>query len=203
MLQNAKRIAVNQGKSLRCLQESENPVLSALRIHTADNPLYLSFYKAYAACFPENERRSETSQRAALGDPRYHLDAWLDKNTFIGFMGWWSFAPFRYIEHVAVTSEARSEGYGGSILKQWLALSEKPVLLEIEEVVDTRTRRRLIFYERLGFKAVPGVHIQPPYQGDGPGPVMQALSWPAPISEGQRRDFVSLLRSEVWAHLCP
>lgn len=176
-------------------------MLKAVRMLNADSPHYPSFQKAYAASFPENERRSPSSQRAALRDARYRLDAWLDEDRFIGFMGWWDFDEFRYIEHVAVAPEARSGGYGGLILTQWRDASEKPVLLEIEEVVDDLTRRRLGFYQRLGFKEVPGVHIQPAYQGDGPAPAMQVLSWPVPITESQRREFVALLHAEVWADL--
>lgn len=136
-----------------------------------------------------------------MQDTRYRLDAWLDGGLFVGFMGWWDFGDFRYIEHVAVSPDVRSSGYGNRILTQWLGASTRPVLLEIEEVVDEPTRRRLRFYERLGFNPVPGVHGQPVYQGDGPEPVMQVLSWPEPVTERQRLDFIALLHSDVWAGL--
>ena len=176
-------------------------MLKTVRITSADSPLYASFQEACAASFPDNERRSDAAQRAALRDPRYRLDAWLDSGRFIAFMGWWDFEAFRYIEHVAVAPQARSGGYGKSILTQWLGASTRPVLLEIEEVVDDLTRRRLGFYERLGFKQTPGAHRQPPYQGGGPAPVMQTLSWPEPVSEKERQDFVALLHSDVWSSL--
>ena len=176
-------------------------MLQAIRILNADSPYYPLFQKAYEGSFPLNERRSEAAQQAALDDGRYRLDAWLDDGRFIGFMGWWDFAPYRYVEHVAVAPESRSGGYGKSILEQWLASSAKPVLLEIEEPVDDLTRRRLGFYQRLGFIEIPGIHAQPNYQGGGPEARMQVLSWPAPISERQRLDFVDLLHREVWASL--
>lgn len=184
-------------------REKEAPMLKTVRIHNAASPQYSSFHKAYVSSFPKNERRGEASQRAAFRDPRYRLDAWLDGDDFIGFMDWWDFASFRYLEHVAVSPEFRSAGYGGRILRQWLAASEMPVLLEIEDVVDGPTRRRLDFYQRLGFSLTAGAHTQPVYQGSGPAPVMRTLSWPSPISECQRRDFISLLHSEVWADLRP
>lgn len=176
-------------------------MLQAVRILNANSPQYPDFQKACAASFPLNERRSEAAQRAALRDPRYRLDAWLDDGRFIGFMGWWDFVSCRYIEHVAIAPESRSGGYGKSVLEQWLGSSTKPVLLEIEEPVDDLTRRRLGFYQRLGFTEVPGTHAQPNYQGGGPEPLMQVLSWPGPVSEQQRLEFVELLHREVWSSL--
>lgn len=175
--------------------------MQSIRIPDRAAPFYSQFQRACRASFPASERRSEAAQDAAFADPRYRLDAWLDQDVFVGFMGWWDFGDFRYIEHVAVVPEARSGGYGKKILSAWRNAAPTPIRLEIEEVVDEATRRRLGFYNHLDFMENTGVHVQPPYQGEGNGVPMQVLSWPAALARDEHERFIALLHQEVWAHL--
>lgn len=138
--------------------------MHSVRITGEDSLLFPQFWQTYEDSFPLPERRSRASQRAAFADPVYRLDAWMDGTKFVGFMGWWEYGDFRYIEHLAVSATARSGGYGKKIMRRWMDSSSTPVYLEIEEVVDELTERRLGFYRRLGFEETPFTHLQPPYQ---------------------------------------
>lgn len=171
------------------------------RIHDAKSPWGDAFWAAYEASFPADERRTPASQAAALADSRYRLDAWTDNGTFIGFMAWWDFGAYRYIEHIAIAPEARSGGYGKRVLQTWMGQADTPVYLEIEKVVDEHTRRRLAFYTRLGFLETPMEHEQPPYQGAGRPVPMQTLSWPEQMTPAQYTDFFRTLHTVVWAKL--
>ena len=175
--------------------------MHSVRIQSATDALYPRFRQACDASFPANERRGPEAQDAAFADPRYRLDIWLDGDSFIGFMGWWDFGDFRYVEHVAVAPELRSGGYGKKLLRAWMNSAPTPVWLEIEEVVDEPTRRRLGFYKRLNFMENPGVHMQPPYQGNGGGVPLQVLSWPDGLDQAQHKRFIDLLHKDVWANL--
>lgn len=183
------------------LLQKRKKTMRSIRITDIHSPFYPAFQRTNKASFPENERRSDMAQAMALANPRYRLDAWLDNDIFIGFMGWWDYGDYRYIEHVAVTPEARSVGYGGKMLAAWLDKSPTPVYLEIEEVVDDITRRRLNFYQRLGFVETPMRHQQPPYQGRGGTVPMQVLSWPDALSSKQYQSLIRALHAEVWAGL--
>lgn len=172
------------------------------------SPYYADFAAAYEFSFPPSERRTRAAQAAAFADPRYRLECWRDQGAFIGFMGWWDFGAYRYIEHVAVAPGARSGGYGSRILLTWRDADPRPVYLEIEEPRDELTRRRLAFYQRLDFVENPGVHMQPFYQPgadgeqeDASGVPMQALSWPGRLSSKEHKEFLHTLRSVVWARL--
>ena len=175
----------------------------SVRVAGRDSLLYPRFRQTYEEAFPPSERRSESAQDAAFADVRYHLDTWHDGTKFIGFLAWWDFTAYRYVEHLAVSSEARSGGYGKRIMRRWLDQTAQPVYLEIEQVVDELTRRRLEFYLRLGFHETPFRHIQPPYQADengnsDEGVAMQVLSWPYGITGADHAAFLETLHAEVW-----
>lgn len=170
------------------------------RIVNDHSPHYPAFRAANDASFPDNEKRDDALQAAALANPRYHLDAWLDGDAFVGFMGWWDFDDYRYIEHIAVAPGARSGGYGRAIVQRWLSQSATPVYLEIEKVVDALTTRRLNFYLRLGFVTTPMQHEQPAYRGGAPVP-LQVLSWPEELTREQYDRFFAALHNEVWTGL--
>lgn len=204
--------------------------LYARPVEGVHSPYFADFWAAYELSFPLEERRSQNAQVAAFGDARYHLDCWRDTGAFVGFMGWWDFGDYRYIEHVAVAPGARSGGYGTRIMHNWRDADPRPVYLEIEEVVDELTRRRRDFYLRLDFVENPGVHVQPPYQHCTPEPEptpfpaavrnpsgqnppepedpqksagvrMQVLSWPGQLSKKTHADFINTLHTVVWAHI--
>lgn len=173
--------------------------MRSIRIQDEQSPFYPDFLRTNTASFPDDERRGPAAQSTAFADPHYRLDAWLDGETFVGFMGWWDFGEYRYIEHIAVSPEARSGGYGGKILQAWMTRSSTPVYLEIEEVVDELTRRRLNFYLRHGLVETGLRHDQPPYQGDGNDVSLQVLSWPKAISPDEHARFLDTLHGVVWA----
>ena len=53
------------------------------------------------------------------------------------------------------------------------------VILEIEPPADTLSRRRKRFYERLGLRENPYLHVQPPYQADCGPTRLVVMSRPA------------------------
>lgn len=165
------------------------------------SPLYGDFLATAEEAFPPSERRDAGAQAAAFADERYRLEAWLEGGRFIGFLAWWDFEAFRYIEHLAVAAKERSGGYGGAMVRAFISRAARPVYIEIEEPVDTVTRKRLAFYRRLGFKENPGVHVQPPYQqgpGADKGVPMQVLTWPEAIDGQEHKRLLALLRRDVW-----
>ena len=173
--------------------------MHSVRIENEHSPYFARFWATYEDSFPPSERRARAAQTALFERPEFRLDAWLEGSAFLGFMAWWDFGDYRYVEHVAVSPEARSGGNGGKILRTWMNKDPRPVYLEIEEPVDDVTRRRLGFYQRLGFLRSEHRHIQPPYQaGFDPAPML-VLSWPDMIAPEQYARLIRMLRTDVWA----
>lgn len=124
--------------------------------------------------FPYNERR-DTHQWLAMVDaqPIFHIDEIIAANKFAGFISYWQFTSFCYVEHFAILSELRGGGLGGRVIEELIkAQSPKPLVLEIEPPTSTITRRRQNFYARQGFSPSSAHYLQPPYhKGEPPLPL--------------------------------
>jgi len=153
---------------------------------------YRSFSEVYKQSFPFHEQRNEEQQRKAFGNKRYHLIAKIvmaDNFKLGSFISYWDFDDYVYIEHLAVNPDMRGKNIGSTSLKLFADLINKPVLLEIDPLVDEVSRNRLHFYERLGYQLNLYKHFHPPYNPQFPPHELLVLSYPDKISEKQYNQF--------------
>lgn len=136
-------------------------------INKADYPAFLSLYEE---AFPADERRPYDSPRDLgsfldLKRGRFRcLVAQTPEGEFLGFLTYWKFGDFIYIEHFATVARARGHGIGAKMIDDFLCMHETPVLIEVEKPDNDMARRRIAFYERHGFRLHPAVpYVQPPY----------------------------------------
>ncbi len=160
------------------------------RITSEQDTLFQFCWTLYMMSFPENERRAKEYQEETMKRELYHFDVVLDSGELIGFIGWWDFDDVRFIEHFATSASLRGQGYGAQILRSFAAESTKPIILEVEHPTYELARRRIGFYERLGFVLNPYGYEHPSYQQlDGQTVSLMIMSYPEPISEQQLVDF--------------
>lgn len=128
--------------------------------------------KLYYDSFPAEERRPWKNVLGLLSqeDSPYSVYVILRDNEFAGFISWWNFGNFVYVEHFAVEMEMRGNGVGSKSLRQFVDAVQMPVVLEVElPQRGEMARRRIAFYTRNGFTAHPHFdYIQPPYGADFP-----------------------------------
>jgi len=65
------------------------------------------FHKAwelYEDAFPLEERRLLDAQSCVMKKPNYHFDITIDKKQLIGFLLWWEFETYKYIDHFAIAT---------------------------------------------------------------------------------------------------
>lgn len=128
-------------------------------------------YEIMEQSFPKEERRSYEGQRALLEREEYKLYGAVDcQGRIIGFLAVWELEGLLFIEHFAVTPEARNTGVGTQLLGLLRKEYRIPMCLEVELPVDDLTRRRIGFYERNGFALLPFPYEQPSL-GEGRAPV--------------------------------
>jgi hypothetical protein len=82
-----------------------------------------------------------------------------------------------YVEHFAIDETARNGGFGAVAMKQFIAQTTHPVVLEVEIPTSELSRRRIGFYERLGFIADNHAYQQPPYTEGGAWLPMQLMTY--------------------------
>ncbi|MDD2439936.1 MAG: GNAT family N-acetyltransferase [Methanosarcinaceae archaeon] len=167
------------------------------KISTAEDANFPKLWRICKTAFPLPERRVLEQQLEIFEKRSYNLDAWIQKKQVIGFMGWWDFEQFRYVEHYAINPEYRARGYGSSFLQEWLSESRKKVILEIEPVRDEKTQRRLNFYKKLAFVENDYKHLQPPFHKGGKAVLYEILSYPEKIQPEIYNSFVAKQKFEV------
>lgn len=152
------------------------------RIKNAEDPHFAEFWKIYSESFPLSERRNPDQQPDVFKKQEYRVDIYLLDDHVLGFIAFWTTADFIYIEHLAVAQEVRSKGLGSAILKPFIERKAIPIILEIEPPTNDLARRRLRFYESLGFIRNDHLHYQPPYHISDQPLHFVILSYPDPIS---------------------
>ena len=147
---------------------SNHVVLNELR-YQKDDPMLGRVEKIYNASFPEVERRAFSLVLDLLRkDGRFRMYALLNNNEYVGFINSWRFDSFSYVEHFAIDESARNGGIGAKAMSLFLESQDCPVVLEVELPTDDMSKRRIGFYERLGFVLDDHKYFQPPYRvGEG------------------------------------
>jgi len=119
----------------------------------------------YTQSFPEAERRDFSLVRGLIDEnPSFITYTLLKENKYVGFITAWQFDDFIYVEHFAIDETARNGGIGAIAMKQFLSLHKSPVVLEVEAPTDELSKRRICFYQRLGFQLDYHPYQQPPYR---------------------------------------
>ncbi len=117
----------------------------------------------YSESFPLEERRLPNDLLWMLNEPKMFFSAVLNEDVVEGLVIYWKFAGFLYLEHLAVFPARRKNGTGAEILNQ-LQKEGLPMLLEVEIPFDEASTKRVDFYHRCGFSALPVYYHQPPYR---------------------------------------
>lgn len=131
--------------------------------HLTENELN-ALKSAYYESFPEQERRPWSSI-CTMQNLSFRFVAIREAGELVGFVTLWLLSGFVYVEHLLVMARYRGVGMGGRIVH---ALHERysslPIVLEVEPAdMGLMARRRINFYQRLGFKVQSIDYMQPPY----------------------------------------
>ncbi|MDN4086117.1 GNAT family N-acetyltransferase [Paenibacillus polymyxa] len=160
---------------------------------------FSEIYAIMESSFPASECRTFEAQKALLKHPSYRIIT--EKNeqgNIVAFLAGWKFAHFRFVEHIAVDSRIRGGGLGQKLMGRFISQSNQPVVLEVEPPVDEWSRRRIGFYERLGFHLNHFEYVQPPLREGQTDLRLQIMSYPGALSEQEFTPFKEILYTEVY-----
>ena len=122
--------------------------------------------------FPKDEYRSRENQKALLSVPEYHLYCKRIDDKIAGLLAFWDLGEVIFIEHFAVKKELRNKGLGKEMLGELLTEKKAIFCLEVELPQNETARRRIAFYERMGFHFHNFPYVQPSMdQGREPIPL--------------------------------
>lgn len=138
-------------------------------IRTSDVQHYQFMENLLINAFPPEEYRSlEELRNYTDHTDNFHNNLILDGNTPIGFITYWDFNNFYYVEHFAIDPNQRNGGYGKSVLEHLSENLHRPIVLEVEMPVEEMAQRRINFYKRQGFTLWEKEYQQPPYKPGDP-----------------------------------
>lgn len=147
------------------------------------------FHKMISA-FPYEERRDSCDQEKCFDDNRFKYLKLTDNNNTVGFITLWLLDGFVYVEHLAVDKEFRGKGYGSLALELLKKTYNQPIILEVEKPLTPTQKKRVLFYEKAGFKMNDYPYIQPSYHG-GEGVPLELMSYPHTITQDQCDKFIT------------
>ncbi len=129
--------------------------------------------RTLTALFPHEEYRDLTEWRDYVAHREaFRLLVAVVDELPMGLLSYWDFGSFLYIEHLGVAPDRQAQGVGTRLLRTFQQTVAQPIILEVELPDDEPTRRRVAFYERLGFRLWAHPYTQPPYRkGDSPIPM--------------------------------
>lgn len=173
--------------------------MQIIRLTATDHPLYKAFREIYDISFPIYEQRTVAQQQDAFSDSRYHLDCYTDPvdQRLLGFIAYWRFDSYTYVEHFAIHPNERGKGLGGLILSKLIEQESGRVLLEIDPVKDDISAARLRFYRSYGFAETPFSHVHPAYRSEYSGHALLVLSTGSDMNNTEYEMFASDLNTIV------
>ncbi len=171
--------------------------MDIIDIHPS-HPLWPDVWRLYEVSFPDYERRGPESHRRADADPRFRGVAGLEGGGLAGLLFYWVDGGMAFVEHLATEPRLRGSGIGSALMR-WLfaAYPGTHVILEIDPPEDDISRRRLRFYERLGFHVNDYPYFHTSYSLGGPRHPLVLMSRPDPIDREEFDAFLRFVRGVV------
>lgn len=120
-------------------------------------------YEILTLSFEPSFHRGYECQKALLDNPNYKIAVKEENNKTLGFLSYWEFNDFIFIEHFATNPNIRGKGIGGQLLDEILSI-DKLKVLEVEPPHTDIDKRRIKYYERHGLILNDYEYYQPPYK---------------------------------------
>ncbi|MDD3243500.1 MAG: GNAT family N-acetyltransferase [Eubacteriales bacterium] len=156
-------------------------------------------YALMNTAFPYAEHRGQQAQRALLARPEYRLYRAVRDGSAVGLLGVWTLPGWDFVEHLAIDPTCRSGGLGSELMRSYLAGASQPVVLEVEPPeAGEWPRRRVGFYQRLGFHFCPLNYAQPPLRPDTALLPLRLMTWPNELDEASHAAVRALLYRHVY-----
>ena len=134
---------------------------------------YPNFLNLYNSTFPHDQKRLYEDEKhlnnfIKMKGGKFNAFSAVDGDLYLGFLSYWTFEGYTYIEHFAVDPDHRGKNLGRMMLNHLFKEVSPNVLLETEPGDTPEAQRRIQFYEKNGFKVREEInYTQPSYGGKG------------------------------------
>lgn len=157
-------------------------------------------YKRLIDAFPYEERRDEADEKKCFLKSQFNFCEITYENKSVGLIVFWVFNGFLFVEHIAINKEIRSKGYGSKTFELLKSQYKLPIILEAESPETEMQKKRIKFYENLGFKVNSYSYTQPSYHNGESVPLL-ILSFPELLRGSEFEEFFKTTRRFVYGVL--
>lgn len=147
-----------------------------------ENETAQKIFQSYTTTFPPEERRETEQFLDLFNNSNTQITSILVNDEEIGYLIFWHFSEFVFIEHFEVFSEYRNQKFGQKILEKLKEIYPHLVLEAEPEHLNEIAKRRIDFYQRCGFSIINKNYIQPSYGIGKPSVKMYLLSTNFPLN---------------------
>lgn len=167
-----------------------------------DTELLYGVWDIYENSFPATEMRSLTNLREVMQNEHCRVTVYHDMENVVGFIIFWEYPDFIYLEFFATNVAMRNGGHGAYILQDFIAEHDrKPLILEIDDMCDDISKRRCGFYMRQGFVLNDFSHRPTAYNDKSNSLDMHIMTYANKISEPEYQSFNKILTDEIMSNL--
>ena len=159
---------------------------------------YDKFFALLENDFCLDERKTKENELKAFDSPNFSPNFIYDGETLVGYVCYWEFENFLFVEHFAISKEMRGTGCGSRFLKEFSETKNKPIILEVELPETEIAEKRIKFYERLGYVVNNYPYIQPAYQPESKPVDMFVMSYGSSLSKQNFDDFTQKIKKVVY-----
>lgn len=154
-----------------------------IKIENTDSKEFKEAWSIYESSFPSDERRDLKSQLKSMKNGSYSFFAVYEDKILAAIITDWNLDNFLFVEHLAVREDLRGKGIGAKVLNEYIKITNKKTILEVERPANETAAKRIKFYEKIGFKlSCEFDYIQPSY-GKGKNPIhMFLMAYPKSIN---------------------
>lgn len=172
------------------------------RIDSSTDTVLEKLIGLYEKAFPPVERRSIESLKEYVDHKEtMFFCAVYESGELAGFVTYWLFTGFVYLEHIAVFPEMRNKDIGKQILDFLEANYPGVRLLEVEPNTSELNERRINFYKRNGYEVLDKDYLQPPYPGyGGEGIPLWIMGNQNADPKDKFAEFIRTIKEEVYSY---
>lgn len=135
--------------------------------------------------FTQEFLRTYDDQAKLLSKKEYALEYIIDSDKVLGFVSWWKFDQFAFVEHIGITKACRGNGLGSKVIEKMIREHDL-LVLEVEPPNTDIDKKRIEFYKRCGMVENEFPYLQPPLQPNMPWmPLILFTNRPLTIEECQ------------------
>lgn len=176
--------------------------MEIIKVVPSNSNLWDQVWRVYVESFPEHERRRISGHTRACENESFHTYIAVDNGNLQAIIFYWTYGNTIYIEHFAVNPLMRGKNIGTKLLSDFIVQNKgMNIILEIEPPVDEITKRRLNFYDRIGFLYNEYHYVHPSYTKKGTPHELKIMSYPNKVTPEELDKFKEFMSSTVMQYI--